>query len=165
MLKDSDTSDSLGGAEKTLQHYDLLLTQAKVRRRCGNRDLKAFRVFYQHFSHILPKSKTFTVNCRFYCYWKEESHLTACALFQEKQQYAVTLVTEAEEIVGLGRSCPATDIFGTLVRTFKSDMDDFMLRAEQRHRELETVLHVHSFCAQVCVSSQLTFPSVVTSLH
>ncbi|TNM88499.1 hypothetical protein fugu_004753 [Takifugu bimaculatus] len=95
MLEDSDTSDSLGGAEKALQHYDLLLTQAK-----------------------------------------------------EKQQYAVSLVTEAEEIVGLGCSCPATDIFGTLVRTFKSDMDDFMLRAEQRHKELETVLHVHSFCAQ-----------------
>lgn len=45
MLKDSGTSDSLGGAEKALQHYDLLLTQAKVRWRCGNRDLKAFRLF------------------------------------------------------------------------------------------------------------------------
>lgn len=76
----------------------------------------------------------------------------------------MTLVTEAEDIVGLGRSCPTTDIFGTLVRTFKSDVDDFMLRAEQRHRELETVLHVHSFCAQVRVSSWLTFPSVI-SLH
>lgn len=32
MLKDPDTSDSLGGAEKALQRYDLLLTQAKVRR-------------------------------------------------------------------------------------------------------------------------------------
>lgn len=65
----------------------------------------------------------------------------------------MTLVTEAEEIVGLGCSGPAMDIFGTLVRTLKSDVDDFMLRAEQRRRELETLLHVHSFCDQVRLSS------------
>lgn len=90
----------------------------------------------------------------------EESLLTSYSLFQEKQKYALTLVTEAEEIVGLGYSGPATDIFGTLVRTFKSDVDDFMLRAEQRHKELETLLHVHSFCEQVCALSSITFPLV-----
>lgn len=68
MLKDSDASDSLGGAEKALQRFDLFLVQAKVRQRCSNRDLNAFHaflVFSQHFPHILPKSKTFTVNCCF----------------------------------------------------------------------------------------------------
>lgn len=90
--------------------------------------------------------------------------MTYYSLFQEKQRYALNLVAEAEEIVGLGYSGPATDIFGTLVRTFKSDVDDFMLRAEQRHKELETLLHVHSFCEQVCASSRLIFPSVITYL-
>lgn len=52
MLKDSDTSDSLGGAEKALQHYDLFLTQAKVRQRCSNRDLKAFSLLQALFSHF-----------------------------------------------------------------------------------------------------------------
>lgn len=66
MLKDSDASDSLGGAEKALQRFDLFLIQAKVRQRRGNRNLNAFQVFNQNFPHILPKSKTFTAKCCFF---------------------------------------------------------------------------------------------------
>lgn len=54
MLKDSHTVDSLVCAEKALHHYDLFLTQAKVRP-------------YFHFS---PTSKIFTINSLFYCNWQ-----------------------------------------------------------------------------------------------
>lgn len=64
-------------------------------------------------------------------------------------------MTEAEGIVDTGDSSPAAEIFRTLVSTFKSNVDDFMLRATQRHKELETLVHVHSFCEQVCVLSLL----------
>ncbi|XP_033483393.2 quattro [Epinephelus lanceolatus] len=67
---------------------------------------------------------------------------------KEKQQYALTLVTEAEGVVGMSDSSPATDVFLTMVSTFKSNMDDFMLRVEQRHKELDTLVHVHRFCQQ-----------------
>ncbi|XP_044205807.1 quattro [Thunnus albacares] len=67
---------------------------------------------------------------------------------KEKQQYALTLVMEAERILGTSDSSPATDIFRTLVSTFKSNMDDFMLRAEQRYKELDTLVHVYRFCDQ-----------------
>ncbi|XP_041814017.1 uncharacterized protein LOC121621588 isoform X2 [Chelmon rostratus] len=67
---------------------------------------------------------------------------------KEKQQHALTLVTEAEGIVGTSDSSPAADIFRTLVSTFKSNIDDFMLRAEQRYKELDTLVHVHRFCEQ-----------------
>ncbi|XP_039971607.1 uncharacterized protein LOC120783014 isoform X2 [Xiphias gladius] len=67
---------------------------------------------------------------------------------KEKQQYALTLVTEAEGIVDTCDSSPATDIFHTLVSTFKSNMDGFMLRAEKRYKELETLVHVYRFCYQ-----------------
>lgn len=67
----------------------------------------------------------------------------------------MSLVAEAEEIVGSGNSCPATEAFHSLVSTFKSNVEEFMLRAEQRQKELETLVHVYSFCGQVCVLSRL----------
>ncbi|XP_035517775.1 quattro [Morone saxatilis] len=67
---------------------------------------------------------------------------------KEKQQYALTLVTEAEGIVAMSYSSPATDIFRTMVSTFKSNIDDFMLRAQQRYKEMDTLVHVHRFCEQ-----------------
>lgn len=63
----------------------------------------------------------------------------------------MALVTEAEQIVGTSESSPATDIFRTLVSTCKSNVEDFMLRAEQRYKELDTLVHVYSFCDKVCV--------------
>ncbi|XP_034725087.1 pleckstrin homology domain-containing family G member 4B-like [Etheostoma cragini] len=67
---------------------------------------------------------------------------------KEKQQNALNLVAEAEQAVGKSDSSPATDVFWTLVGTFKSNVDDFMLRVEQRHKELDTLVHVHRFCEQ-----------------
>ncbi|CAK6958201.1 uncharacterized protein LOC128355238 [Scomber scombrus] len=95
-LKDSYTTDyTLGCTEKTLQQFDLFLTQSK-----------------------------------------------------EKHQCALTLLTEAERILGTSDSSPATDIFRTLVSTFKSNMDEFMLRSEQRYKELDVLVHVYRFCNQ-----------------
>ncbi|XP_029947989.1 quattro isoform X2 [Salarias fasciatus] len=68
---------------------------------------------------------------------------------KEKKQHALTLVAEAEKIVGTSDSSPATDIFRTLVSTFKSNIEDFMLRAEQRYKELNALVHVYSFCQKV----------------
>lgn len=62
-------------------------------------------------------------------------------------------MTEAEGIIGMSDSSPAADIFRALVSTFKSNIDDFMLRAQQRSKELKTLVHVYSFCEQVCVLS------------
>ncbi|XP_063766791.1 quattro isoform X2 [Eleginops maclovinus] len=67
---------------------------------------------------------------------------------KEKQQYALTLVREAEGLIGASDSSPASDVFRTLLSTFKSNVDDFMLRAEQKHKELNTLVHVHRFCDQ-----------------
>ncbi|KAG7229718.1 hypothetical protein INR49_012514 [Caranx melampygus] len=79
-----------------------------------------------------------------------EQFLIQC---KEKQQHAVNLVTEAKGLVGTSDSTPATDIFRTLVSTFKSNMDDFMSRAEKRSKELD----VYRFCHKVeqgCYSAQ-----------
>lgn len=67
---------------------------------------------------------------------------------KEKQQNASTLVTEAEEILGTSDSTPTTGVFQTLVSTFKSNTDDFMLRAERRFKELDTLVYVQRFCEQ-----------------
>ena len=61
----------------------------------------------------------------------------------------MTLVTEAEAIFGTSDSSPATDIFRTLVSTFKSNMDGFMLRAEKRYKELDVLVHMYRFCYEV----------------
>ncbi|XP_036958147.1 quattro isoform X2 [Acanthopagrus latus] len=73
---------------------------------------------------------------------------------KEKQQSALTLVTEAEGIVGTSESSPATDIFRTLVSTFRSNVDDFVLRTEQRYKELDTLVYVHRFCEQASAQAK-----------
>uniref|UniRef100_A0A3Q3KPC2 Quattro n=1 Tax=Monopterus albus TaxID=43700 RepID=A0A3Q3KPC2_MONAL len=70
---------------------------------------------------------------------------------KKNQQYAMALLVEAEETVGRSDSSPVADVFWTLVSTFKSNMDDFMLRAEHRHKELHTLVHVYRFCNQASV--------------
>ncbi|XP_022058630.2 uncharacterized protein LOC110957095 [Acanthochromis polyacanthus] len=68
---------------------------------------------------------------------------------KEKQQSAMMLVVEAEGIISSSDSSPATNVFQTLVSTFKSNVEDFRLRVEQRYKELNTLVHVYSFCEQV----------------
>ncbi|XP_054641466.1 puratrophin-1-like isoform X2 [Dunckerocampus dactyliophorus] len=65
---------------------------------------------------------------------------------KDKQQYALTLVTEAEKIVSTGVCSPVTDVFRTLIDSFKCNMDDFMSRVVQTHKELDTLVQVYRFC-------------------
>ncbi|XP_075995050.1 quattro [Genypterus blacodes] len=67
---------------------------------------------------------------------------------KEKRREALTLVLQAERIVGNSDSTPTTDVFRTVVSTFKSDMENFMLRAEQRHRDLDSLVLVYRFSQQ-----------------
>nr|XP_019942589.1 PREDICTED: uncharacterized protein LOC109629334 [Paralichthys olivaceus] len=67
---------------------------------------------------------------------------------KEKQHYALTLVTEAGGIVGACDSSPATDVFLTLISSFKSNVDGFILRVEKRYKDLDTLVHVLRFCFQ-----------------
>uniref|UniRef100_A0A8C2ZXN2 Quattro n=1 Tax=Cyclopterus lumpus TaxID=8103 RepID=A0A8C2ZXN2_CYCLU len=78
--------------------------------------------------------------------WIRDLHLLI--FFQDKHQRALSLVAEAKALVGTSDPSPATDVFRTLVSTFKSNMDDFMLRAEQQRKELETAVHMHRFSEQ-----------------
>ncbi|XP_037107684.1 uncharacterized protein LOC119123025 isoform X1 [Syngnathus acus] len=69
---------------------------------------------------------------------------------KEKQQHALSLVSEAEKNVGSSASSPVADVFQTVLNTFKCNVDDFMSRAEQIHKELTTLVKVHRFCEQAC---------------
>ncbi|XP_061912346.1 uncharacterized protein LOC133655818 isoform X1 [Entelurus aequoreus] len=66
------------------------------------------------------------------------------SLAKEKQHIALTLVTEAEQIVSTGVSGPATDVLRTCINTFKCHVDDFMSRLG----ELDTLVQVYRFCDQ-----------------
>ncbi|TNN53903.1 Puratrophin-1 [Liparis tanakae] len=74
-------------------------------------------------------------------------------VLNEKHRRALILVAEARALVAAGDAGPAADVFRTLVDTFKSNMDDFMLRAERRRREMET-LSVQRFSEQACALAQ-----------
>uniref|UniRef100_A0A8C9V5C5 Si:dkey-65j6.2 n=1 Tax=Scleropages formosus TaxID=113540 RepID=A0A8C9V5C5_SCLFO len=65
-------------------------------------------------------------------------------LLQEQKHQAMTLVTEAEAIQG--SSYAETEIFRTMVYTFKSGLADFLSRAEQCRGELETMVNLCRFC-------------------
>ncbi|XP_030586304.1 quattro [Archocentrus centrarchus] len=65
---------------------------------------------------------------------------------KEKQQNALILVREAEGIFGSSDSSIAKDIFQTLISTFRSNVEDFILRAEQLYKELDALVHVYTFC-------------------
>ncbi|KAL6111738.1 uncharacterized protein ACO6RY_08652 [Pungitius sinensis] len=76
---------------------------------------------------------------------------------KDKQQYALSLVRDAKAVIGTSDTSPATEVFRTLVSTFKSNVDGFMLRAEQRHKELETLVRVHRFCDQAAALAKECF--------
>ncbi|XP_057701737.1 uncharacterized protein LOC130921638 [Corythoichthys intestinalis] len=67
---------------------------------------------------------------------------------KEKEQYALSLVTEAEKNVGTSTSNPVTDVFQMLLNTFKCNVDNFMSRVEQMHKDVDTLVKVYCFCEQ-----------------
>ncbi|MFT7812757.1 pleckstrin homology domain-containing family G member 4B-like isoform X1 [Arapaima gigas] len=62
----------------------------------------------------------------------------------EQNHQAMTLVTEAEIIQGSNYA--ETEVFQTMVNTFKSGLADFLTRAEQCRAELETMVNLCRFC-------------------
>uniref|UniRef100_A0A8C7TFK7 Si:dkey-65j6.2 n=1 Tax=Oncorhynchus mykiss TaxID=8022 RepID=A0A8C7TFK7_ONCMY len=65
----------------------------------------------------------------------------------EQKHQAMVLVTEAEKIQGPS-PYPETEVFRTMVCTFKSGLADSLSRAERCSSELETMVSVCSFCEQ-----------------
>uniref|UniRef100_A0A674CUD2 Si:dkey-65j6.2 n=1 Tax=Salmo trutta TaxID=8032 RepID=A0A674CUD2_SALTR len=65
----------------------------------------------------------------------------------ESKHKAMALVTEAEKIQGPS-PYPETEVFRTMVCTFKSGLADFLSRAERCCSELETMVTVCNFCEQ-----------------
>lgn len=65
----------------------------------------------------------------------------------------MALVTEAEKIQGPS-PYPETEVFRTMVCTFKSGLADFLSRAERCCSELETMVTVCNFCEQVGVYTE-----------
>uniref|UniRef100_A0A4W5QST2 Quattro n=1 Tax=Hucho hucho TaxID=62062 RepID=A0A4W5QST2_9TELE len=66
----------------------------------------------------------------------------------KKEQKTLTLVMEVEKVLGSTNSNPETEVFRTVMNTFKSNMANFMLRAEQRRTELDNMVHVYRFCEE-----------------
>ncbi|KAJ8369627.1 hypothetical protein SKAU_G00096550, partial [Synaphobranchus kaupii] len=62
----------------------------------------------------------------------------------EQKHQAMTLITEAEKIQGV--FYPETEVFCTMVHTFKSSLADFLSRAELCRTELETMATLCGFC-------------------
>ena len=78
----------------------------------------------------------------------DQYRLYVC-ITQEKKQAAMALMLEAQNIVDTSPPSPATDVFRTVVSTFKSNMDDLLLRAEPKRKELDVLVQLHRFCEQV----------------
>ncbi|KAJ0023615.1 hypothetical protein NQD34_003514 [Periophthalmus magnuspinnatus] len=68
---------------------------------------------------------------------------------REKQESSSKLMKNAVKILqSTTESSPTATVLHTLVSTFQSNMADFMVRAERRHRDLQTLEQVYSFCQQ-----------------
>ncbi|XP_071192706.1 puratrophin-1-like isoform X2 [Salvelinus alpinus] len=68
---------------------------------------------------------------------------------KEKKQQTLTLMMEVEKILGPTNSNTEMEVFRTVMNTFKSNMADFLLRAEKRRTELDNMVYVYRFCEQV----------------
>ncbi|CAL9704055.1 unnamed protein product [Knipowitschia caucasica] len=93
---------------------------------------------------------------------------------RQKQDESSKLMKSAVKVLqSTAEPSPATEVLQTLVSTFQSNMADFMVRAERRHRDLQTLVQVYSFCEQAssfadscsCVLSQLDPTCPSSQLH
>ncbi|XP_062419816.1 uncharacterized protein LOC119223381 isoform X2 [Pungitius pungitius] len=66
----------------------------------------------------------------------------------DRKHHAITLVSEAERLQQSGFQYPETEASGTLVSTFKSGLESFLVRAEACGRELQIMVNVCDFCEQ-----------------
>ncbi|KAM6924895.1 pleckstrin homology domain-containing family G member 4B-like [Xenentodon cancila] len=66
----------------------------------------------------------------------------------DRRHHAMSLVSEAERLQQSRPYYPETEAFRSLVCTFKSDLEDFLCRAEACGRELQIMVNVCDFCEQ-----------------
>ncbi|XP_051915643.1 pleckstrin homology domain-containing family G member 4B-like isoform X2 [Hippocampus zosterae] len=66
----------------------------------------------------------------------------------DRRHHAMSLAQEAEHLQQAGMSYPETQAFSNQVCAFKSDLDDFLCRAEACGRELRIMVNVCDFCEQ-----------------
>ncbi|XP_077434185.1 puratrophin-1-like isoform X2 [Vanacampus margaritifer] len=66
----------------------------------------------------------------------------------DRRHHAMALAQEGEHLQQAGMSYPETQAFGSQIRAFKSDLDDFLNRAEACGRELQIMVNVCDFCEQ-----------------
>uniref|UniRef100_A0A3Q2G928 Uncharacterized LOC107086651 n=1 Tax=Cyprinodon variegatus TaxID=28743 RepID=A0A3Q2G928_CYPVA len=66
----------------------------------------------------------------------------------DRRHHAMSLVSEADKLQQRGLSYPETEAFRILISTFKSDLEDFLCRAEACGRELQIMVNLCDFCEQ-----------------
>ncbi|KAM4738109.1 pleckstrin homology domain-containing family G member 4B-like [Anableps anableps] len=66
----------------------------------------------------------------------------------DRRHHAMSLVSEAERLQQSGLSYPETGAFKALICTFKSNLEDFLCRAEACGRELQIMVNICYFCEQ-----------------
>ncbi|XP_057673023.1 uncharacterized protein LOC130904318 isoform X2 [Corythoichthys intestinalis] len=66
----------------------------------------------------------------------------------DRRHHAMSLAQDAEHLQQAGMSYPETQAFKSRVCAFKSDLDDFLCRAEACGRELQIMVNVCDFCEQ-----------------
>ncbi|MEQ2188481.1 hypothetical protein GOODEAATRI_015536, partial [Goodea atripinnis] len=66
----------------------------------------------------------------------------------DRRHHAMSIVSEAERLQQSGLSYPETGVFRALICTFKSDLEDFLCRAEACGRELQNMVNLCDFCRQ-----------------
>ncbi|XP_077371241.1 pleckstrin homology domain-containing family G member 4B-like isoform X2 [Festucalex cinctus] len=66
----------------------------------------------------------------------------------DRRHHAMSLAQEAEHLQQAGMSYPETQAFSSQIRALKSDLDEFLGRAEACGRELQIMVNVCDFCEQ-----------------
>lgn len=107
------------------------------------------------------------------CYFSSFCFAAVCLCFsvwvslsvQDRRHHAMTLVSEAERLQQSGLSYPESEVFGSLVCTFKSGLEDFLCRAEACGRELQIMVNVCDFCEQVGLKSTFKIQVIKTSMQ
>nr|XP_057941005.1 uncharacterized protein LOC131137283 isoform X2 [Doryrhamphus excisus] len=66
----------------------------------------------------------------------------------DRRHHAMSLVEDAEHLQQDGVSYPETQVFCSLICMFKTELDDFLCRAETCSRELQIMVNVCDFCEQ-----------------
>ncbi|KAL0977823.1 hypothetical protein UPYG_G00161720 [Umbra pygmaea] len=130
-------------SNESLQHLDLLL---KVRE--AESVLNTARAWFheegeQQLMDCYPSEDSLDIVKQ--CLLQFYAFLTQA---KEKKLQTLTHVMEVEKILASTNSNPETEVFQTMLNTLKSKMAEFLQRAEQRGSELESMVHVYSFCEE-----------------